>query len=75
MQLNHKLKMERLNRRLSRESLAKSLNKFFKTTYYTERKIGLIESNEAYLKFDVINQICSFLNLTIQDFLYKKWFK
>ncbi|MEB7760123.1 helix-turn-helix domain-containing protein [Staphylococcus equorum] len=67
--------MERLNRRLSRESLAKSLNKFFKTTYYTERKIGLIESNEAYLKFDVINQICSFLNLTIQDFLYKKWFK
>lgn len=43
MQLNHKLKMERLNRILSRESLAKSLNKFFKTTYYTERKIGLFK--------------------------------
>ena len=73
MQLNHKLKMERLNRRLSRESLAKSLNKFFKTTYYTERKIGLIESNEAYLKFDVVDEMCCFFNLTIQELLYKKW--
>lgn len=65
--------MERLNKELSRKKLAKSLNKFFKTTYYTERKIGLIESNEAYLKFDVVDEMCCFFNLTIQDLLYKKW--
>lgn len=37
--------MERLNEELSRKKLTKSLNKFFKMTYYTERKIRLIESN------------------------------
>ncbi|WP_433912061.1 helix-turn-helix domain-containing protein (plasmid) [Staphylococcus sp. LKG4-2] len=65
--------MERLNEELSRKKLAKSLNKFFKTTYYTERKIGLIESNEPYLKFDVVDEMCCFFNLTIQDLLCKKW--
>lgn len=65
--------MERLNEELSQKKLAKSLNKFFKTTYYTERKIGLIESNEAYLKFDVVDEMCCFFNLTIQELLYKKW--
>ncbi|MGP5093443.1 helix-turn-helix domain-containing protein [Staphylococcus equorum] len=65
--------MERLNKELSRKKLAKSLNKFFKTTYYTERKIDLIETNETYLKFDVVDEMCCFFNLTIQELLYKKW--
>lgn len=49
IKLSYKLKMERLNKNLSRKKLAKSLNKYFKTKYYTERKIGIIESNETYL--------------------------
>lgn len=65
--------MERLNQELSRKKLAKSLNKTFETKYYTERKIGLIESNETYLKFDVVDEMCCFFNLTIQDLLHKKW--
>ncbi len=52
--------MERLNEELSRKKLAKSLNKFLKTAYYTERKIGLIESNEPYLKFDTVDETCCF---------------
>lgn len=73
MKLNYKLKMERLNRDLSRKKLASTLNKTFKTKYYTERKIGLIESNDTYLKFNVVDEMCFFFNLTIQDLLHKKW--
>lgn len=73
IKLSYKLKMERLNKDLSRKKLAKSLNKYFKTKYYTERKIGIIESDETYLKFDVVDEMCCFFNLTIQDLLYKKW--
>ncbi|HFE5823281.1 TPA: hypothetical protein ACF86D_002690 [Staphylococcus aureus] len=49
--------MERLNEEISQKKLAKSLNKFFKTTYYTKRKIDRIESNTTYLKFDVVNEV------------------
>jgi len=73
MQLNHKLKMERLNRRLSRESLANSLNELLKKDYYTERKIGIIENNEESLKFEVVDEMCFFFNLTIRDLIEKKW--
>ena len=73
MQLNHKLKMERLNRRLSRESLANSLNELLKKDYYTERKIGIIENNEESLKFEVVDEMCFFFNLTIRDLTDKKW--
>lgn len=73
MNMNYKLKMERLNRDLSRKKLASGLNKTFKTKYYTERKIGLIESNVSYLKFNVVDEMCFFFNLTIQDLLHKKW--
>lgn len=73
MQLNHKLKMERLNRRLSRESLANSLNELLKKDYYTERKIGIIENNEKSLKFEVVDEMCFFFNLTIRDLIDKKW--
>ena len=68
IKLSYKLKMERLNKDLSRKKLAKSLNKYFKTKYYTERIIGIIESDETYLKFDVVDEMCCFFNLTIQDF-------
>ncbi|EHO92306.1 TPA: hypothetical protein OVC53_002727 [Staphylococcus aureus] len=49
--------MERLNEEISQKKLAKSLNKFLKTTYYTKRKIDRIESNTTYLKFDVVNEV------------------
>ena len=54
IKLSYKLKMERLN---EQKKLAKSLNKFLKTTYYTKRKIDRIESNTTYLKFDVVNEV------------------
>ena len=73
IKLSYKLKMARLNEELSRKKLAKSLNKYFKTKYYTERIIGIIESDETYLKFDVVDEMCCFFNLTIQAILYKKW--
>ncbi|WP_155115726.1 hypothetical protein [Staphylococcus equorum] len=63
--------MERLNRRLSRESLANSLNELLKKDYYTERKIGIIENNEESLKFEVVDEMCFFFNLTIRDLIEK----
>ena len=57
IKLSYKLKMERLNEEISQKKLAKSLNKFLKTTYYTKRKIDRIESNTTYLKFDVVNEV------------------
>lgn len=73
MKLSQKLYLERKNKNLTKQALAKELNELSGFSNYSKKEITLLESKQKAFTYRIVDDIAKYFNMTIYQFLTKQW--
>lgn len=73
MKLSQKLYLERKNKNLTKQALAKELNELSGFSNYSKKEITFLESKQKAFTYRIVDDIAKYFNMTIYQFLTKQW--